>query len=68
MGIFNNKSKIEVDARIQLTDKQISDAKPKFREMIKCIREYGILDYEIIEALKQNASKRVLEDGKLFKF
>ena len=54
--------------RFVLTDSQISDAKPRFRAMIECVREYGIIDDEIIDALKQNASKRVLKDSTLFKF
>ena len=69
MSIFKEqKQEPKSSSRTQLTNSQISDSKPKFRAMINCIREHGILDSEIIEAIRENISKRVLEDSKLFKF
>jgi len=69
MSIFKNKKKQEIlNLKEQLTTQQLSDAKPRFRAMINCIREYGIIDNEIIDALKNNACKRVLKDSTLFRF
>lgn len=69
MSIFSDKPKTNTEeyTKDMLTPQQLSEAKSRFTNAIRGLREHIELSVDLIEEVRKASIKRVLEDSKLYR-